>query len=412
MGIGYVKYAYDTPQSDGVSIQRGAVDDVAGSQAFDGRYVYHYDAWNRLIQVNAATIATYLPFPAANIAGELAKVALGEQTMEEAMVAIGIGLIPGGKLLGVAGKLLGKAGAIVGKLASAAWSTAKYYAGRFFSGLARAGGALVDGAMSLAERALSWFQKGCGCFTENTLVWTERGQIPIRMIVVGDVVKARNEATGEDEWRRVVDTFTRPGAAIIELVIVKENGARSLIEGKHAPIALETIETTEEHPFLVDCSRWLRADQLSAGMSLTTTTGVQAKVVTVRFTDRRQRVYNFEVEGLHTYAVGGDGVVVHNMGCVPGPWTVHNYRDRFISALGSKVEEVHHRIPQVWSHLFPSRNIHDLSNLRGVSEEVHAEISRQWKGFRKLRPNATAMEVESFADAIDGMFGWALLRAD
>ena len=29
---------------------------MAGSQAFDGRYVYHYDAWNRLIQVNAATV--------------------------------------------------------------------------------------------------------------------------------------------------------------------------------------------------------------------------------------------------------------------------------------------------------------------------------------------------------------------
>ncbi|MFN7022031.1 MAG: hypothetical protein ACK4WH_11985, partial [Phycisphaerales bacterium] len=58
--------------------------------------------------VLAAHIATYLPFPAASLAGELALVALGEQDMQTALIAAGLGLIPAGKLLGPAFKSVGR----------------------------------------------------------------------------------------------------------------------------------------------------------------------------------------------------------------------------------------------------------------------------------------------------------------
>ena len=38
-------------------------------------------------------------------------------------------------------------------------------------------------------------------------------------------------------------------------------------------------------------------------------------VATITFTGTRSTVYNLEVEGLHNYAVGPNGVLVHNINC-------------------------------------------------------------------------------------------------
>jgi hypothetical protein len=75
----------------------------------------------------------------------------------------------------------------------------------------------------------------------------------------------------------------------------------------------DTIETTEEHPFLVS-GRWVRADRLSRGDELDGAFGC-VSVVAVEHTSRLSRVHNLDVEGLHNYRVGPDGVVVHNSIC-------------------------------------------------------------------------------------------------
>jgi hypothetical protein len=77
--------------------------------------------------VVAATIASYLPFPAANIAGELALAALGEKSWDEAMASIAMGLVPGSKIFSA----LKKSQAVtvaVGGIGSSAFSAAGHYA--------------------------------------------------------------------------------------------------------------------------------------------------------------------------------------------------------------------------------------------------------------------------------------------
>ncbi|MFN7022030.1 MAG: Hint domain-containing protein, partial [Phycisphaerales bacterium] len=76
--------------------------------------------------------------------------------------------------------------------------------------------------------------------------------------------------------------------------------------------------------FLVDggeaSGAWVQAASLKPGDEVRTATGEPAVVVAVRFTGRTATVYNLEVDGLHTYRVGRDGIVVHNNMCNLWEW--------------------------------------------------------------------------------------------
>jgi hypothetical protein len=233
------------------------------------------------IAVVGAHILSYLPFPAVSLAGELALAALGEQTEEAALAAAAMGLVPGGKLMGLVGKIMGGVG-------SAAWGAAKHYAGK-------AGAKIGQVAGSLMDRARGWIRKGCGCFTAETKVWTMSGLVAISQIVPGDFVLALDESTGAVELRMVTEVMVREIEAPLVLV--------HFVDG-------EVIETTEEHPFLVG-GVWVRADQLLPDDVLDGVAG-GVVVLAIQHTNRLATVHNLEVEGLHNYRVGESGVVVHN----------------------------------------------------------------------------------------------------
>lgn len=97
----------------------------------------------------------------------------------------------------------------------------------------------------------------------------------------------------------------------------------------------DTITTTAEHPFLVASGeelrdrpavsdwpsgateapvtgRWTEARYLRLGDTFVTRTGRSATVTGLTLRLERLRVYNLEVAGTHTYAVGQDGACVHN----------------------------------------------------------------------------------------------------
>lgn len=247
----------------------------------------------RATAVLAAHIATYLPFPAASLAGELALVALGEQDVQTALIAGGMGLIPGGKLLGPAFKGIGS---FVGRAASAAWGGAKHYAGKAAKFLWR------KSPFGLMHRAAAWLAKGCGCFEQGTEVWTAHGRAPIDGLTEGDEVFAQDEVTGEVSLRRVVRTMVRKAAPIVAVTFMASSGPA-------------TLNTTEEHPFLVwrdGGGAWVQAACLRPGELVRAESGEAVMVASIHFTGRRATVYNLEVEGLHNYRVGRDGVVVHN----------------------------------------------------------------------------------------------------
>ena len=82
---------------------------------------------------------------------------------------------------------------------------------------------------------------------------------------------------------------------------------------------VETIKTTDEHPFWVEGLGWVAAKDLAAGMRLSQPDGSDAVVVSAAREAHPEgvAVYNFEVEGDHTYFVeDGSGeqtaVWVHN----------------------------------------------------------------------------------------------------
>jgi len=165
---------------------------------------------------------------------------------------------------------------------------------------------------------------GSVCPEAQTEVWTARGLVPIEEIRDGDLVIATDETTGHTMLRPVTRTFTRLGAPIVAVTL--------LVGASGQDGAAEAFNTTEEHPFYVEGRGWVPAQSLKSGdVVRTMASGVGqasaepgaalpaswpiAEVGTVEFTNRLATVYNFEVEGVHTYRVGAGGVLVHNPDC-------------------------------------------------------------------------------------------------
>ena len=69
-----------------------------------------------------------------------------------------------------------------------------------------------------------------------------------------------------------------------------------------------------EHPFWVIGQGWTEAIDLCAGDVLVTQNGKHVIVTDIQheYLDTPLAVYNFEVEGFHTYYVGKSSVLVHN----------------------------------------------------------------------------------------------------
>ncbi len=332
--------------------------------------------------VVAAQIASYLPFPIVGNLGDIALYALGEQSETELAVALGMGLIPGGKLAAKFGGLMNGLGSFLGRIGSSAWSGAKHYAGKY-------SGALSRGASGLMARARK-FLKGCGCFEAQTEIWTARGLVPIEEIEEGDLVIATDESTGVHSLRRVKETFSRLGAPIVALTL--------LIGGAQA----ETLKTTEEHPFYVSGRGWVPAQNLKPGevvQTLTTGTGRSAndgsagqvaEVALVEFTSRRATVYNFEVEGVHTYRVGANGVLVHNRG--PCKLVKHHWipqqkdLEAWARRAGLEVDDFVKLIPE------------DMHRWMHGNHRRPQDFNFRWQEFRKSNPQARKEEILAFRD--------------
>ena len=140
--------------------------------------------------------------------------------------------------------------------------------------------------------------KNGACFTAGTPVAVKDGYKAIEDIEVGDLVWAENPITGEKELKRVLKTFVRSKDEIIVI-----------------HIGNETIETTSEHPFYVEGKGWTAAGKLEVGDTFRLLNGETISVDKIEVVELggKINVYNFEVEDLHTYFVGENRVLVHNV---------------------------------------------------------------------------------------------------
>ncbi|WP_343680070.1 polymorphic toxin-type HINT domain-containing protein [Chryseobacterium arthrosphaerae] len=132
------------------------------------------------------------------------------------------------------------------------------------------------------------------CFTEGTLVVTEKGSKKIEDIQEGDLVWSYNEETGKKELKKVVELSRNTSSSLVKIFV---NGTE--------------ITCTPEHPFYVNGS-WVEAKDLTQGMLLTTLDGKNSHVESINFLDEKVKVYNFEVEDNHNYYVSEKGFLVHN----------------------------------------------------------------------------------------------------
>lgn len=137
------------------------------------------------------------------------------------------------------------------------------------------------------------------CFAEGTLVATADGLRPIEQVRAGDRVWSQDESTGELALRSVARTFVTEGARLLELRVLREDGTA------------DTLRTTPEHPFWTLDGGWRRAADLGAGTRLVSPAGA-VQVLDVAPVPGEHTVYNFEVEGFHTYFVGEVAAWVHN----------------------------------------------------------------------------------------------------
>jgi len=124
------------------------------------------------------------------------------------------------------------------------------------------------------------------------------GLRPIESIIAGDLVWAMDPNTGEEDWREVLETFVHPDA-VLELAI--EDGSST-----------EVLTVTGGHPFWERERGWTPAGELLPGDEVFTSRGGWARIGGGTWIAGEQLVYNFEVEGAHTYFVGEAGAWVHN----------------------------------------------------------------------------------------------------
>ena len=128
--------------------------------------------------------------------------------------------------------------------------------------------------------------KNSGCFVAGTLVLMADGTTkPIEQVKEDEWVMARDEATGQTEPRQVKQKSVKYVDAT--RVLTFSDGSK--------------IETTDEHPFFVEGRGFLPAKEAGIGTSIVTRAGPTLQVTNVEVKTQGATVYNFEVEGLHTY---------------------------------------------------------------------------------------------------------------
>ena len=166
-----------------------------------------------------------------------------------------------------------------------------------------AAGAAIDGAADgFLGGAIGGFITGGiaskHCFVAGTLIHTEDGLVPIEEIKPDQLVWAEDPATGERALKRVVCLFRNEKYELV-----------------HLQIKGETITTTVGHPFFVQGKGWVAAKDLHINDKLKLQNGEDAFVdeIGLEQLDTPVQVFNFEVEDFHTYFVGSNGVLVHNL---------------------------------------------------------------------------------------------------
>ncbi|MFD2288251.1 DUF4280 domain-containing protein [Pedobacter petrophilus] len=227
------------------------------------------------------------------------------------------------------------------------------------------------------------------CFPAGTKVHAASGQRNIEDIVVGDEVWAWDEESGAIALKAVTATMQREVDATVEITL----------EG-------ETIETTAEHPFYTR-DGWKDAADLTQDDELQTKEGDWAFIKKHNFAYQKRKVFNFEVEGWHTYFVGVLAWLAHNAQVCLSSLLKHattyglkSYKELKALAKGTGLQ-VHHLIEKRFANIFKPPKIQKDMLSVVLTKEEHQIFTNAWrKAFPYGKPKPTPRQVEDAAKEI------------
>lgn len=131
------------------------------------------------------------------------------------------------------------------------------------------------------------------CLAAGTIVWTDRGPVPVEFVWVGDLVLSKNPETGELAYKPVIRTTTRPATPQFDVKI----------DGK-------SFAATGGHTFWVSGHGWMKIRDVQPGMRFHGTTGPAA--LEHMEEGPAEAAYNLVVADYHTYFVGESMILSHD----------------------------------------------------------------------------------------------------
>ncbi|SDT80611.1 intein C-terminal splicing region/intein N-terminal splicing region [Actinoplanes derwentensis] len=142
------------------------------------------------------------------------------------------------------------------------------------------------------------------------------------------------------------------------------------------------VHTTAHHPFWVpERQEWIDAQDLSAGISLSSADGGTVSVSSIEKFTGSMTMYNLTVDRLHTYYVlaGNSSVLVHNGNCLGSKWGVPNRPGVYTIKMkdgtvyiGSARKSMRERVNAAGDEAAPGRKKHALENARYKHDDVES----------------------------------------
>jgi hypothetical protein len=197
----------------------------------------------------------------------------------------------------------------------------------------------------------------------------------------GETAVTRDPQTGRTEYKRVQKTTVRTVGSLLSLALADRKTGK----------VVETITTTEEHPFQVAGQGFVPAGQLAIGNAIVTRAGptLVVKSLTRRTQKQGYLVYNFEVEGDHTYCVGNSngGAWVHNT-CPQRTTQLHHVFPREFAAQWEELGIAYHE------YTIPVETEFHQKWLHGLAPGSKGGIWNQtWRTFLADNPGATPQQL-------------------
>ncbi len=188
--------------------------------------------------------------------------------------------------------------------------------------VAQSGIAVSDATITIATVADYGGGGGSGgCFPAGTGVWTEDGLVPIETIESGSRVYTYDPVQRRWVSRKVLQVQVHEFKG--EMLSISSNDTAIQVTGNH-PVWVLSGKDLDRRPAATEIGyterretprgRWLEARSLLPGDRLFGINGRPLAIANIARQGVETTVYNLKVEGLHTYLVGRDGVLVHNKG--------------------------------------------------------------------------------------------------